>query len=96
MKKKKPYWEMNTSELAAATKEFDAPNFNPPAVKPTMAQRSQLRRWQSKREDARTRLLLSLDKNLIEQADDYAASHGITFSEVVSDALRKLMRKKSA
>jgi hypothetical protein len=96
VQKRKQFWEMNTAELAAATREFDAPGFSPPAVQPTAAQRTQFRRWQAKRDDARARLLLSLDKALIEQTDNYAASHGVTFSEVVADALRKLMRKQSA
>jgi len=29
-------------------------------------------------------------------ADEYAVSHGMTFSELVADALRRLMRKKPA
>jgi hypothetical protein len=96
MKKQKPYWEMSTAELAEATKEFDDPNYNPPAVKPTTAQRAQLRRWHRKRAAARARLTLSLDKQLIAQANDYAATHGVTFSDLVSDALRRLMGKESA
>lgn len=91
MKKPKPYWEMNAEELAQATREFDDPAYHPPALKPTAAQRAQLRRWQRKRAAARARLTLSLEKQLIEQTDNYAANHGLTFSDVVSDALRKLI-----
>ena len=96
MKKKKPYWEMNAEELADATKEFDDPVYEPVAVKATVAERAQLRRWQRKRAAARARLTLSLDRGLIEQTDNYAVSRGVTFSDVVSDALRKLMQRKSA
>ena len=95
-KQKKPYWEMTTEELAAATKEFDDPNYDPPARRPTPKQLTQLRQWQRKRAAKRSTLAISLEQNLIEQADNYAASHGITFSDLVSDALRRLMRKKSA
>ena len=95
-KKKKQYWEMNAEELADATKEFDDPVYEPVAVKTTVAERAQLRRWQLKRAAARSRLTLSLDKGLIEQTDNYAVSRGVTFSDVVSDALRKLMQRKSA
>lgn len=94
--KAKPYWEMTTLELAEATKEFDDPNYDPPAVKPTASQLAQLQRWQRKRKDQRATLALSLEQKLIEQADDYAVSHGMTFSDLVSDALRQRMRKKSA
>ena len=96
MKKKKPYWEMNAEELAEATKEFDDSSQEPRAVKPTAAERAQLRRWQRKRSAARSQLTLSLDKTLITQTDDYAVRRGVTFSDVVTDALQRLMQKKSA
>jgi hypothetical protein len=96
MKKSKPYWEMNTSELAAATREFDDPAFHPPAVKPTARQLAQQQRWRRKAAASRARLTLSLDPKLIAQIDDYAANHRMTFSDVVTSALQHLMRKKSA
>ncbi|HVS73396.1 MAG TPA: DUF6364 family protein [Phycisphaerae bacterium] len=39
---------------------------------------------------------LSLEKSLIEQADKYAADHGQSVSELVADALRHWMKKRSA
>ena len=48
MSKRKAYWDMTPEELAAATKEFDDPNYNPPVVKPSAAQKGQLRLWQRK------------------------------------------------
>jgi hypothetical protein len=95
-KRKKQYWEMTTAELAAATKAFDDPAHDPPARKPTARQAAQLRRWQGKRAAKRGKLEVSLERRLIEQTDDYAASRGMTVSDVVSSALRRLMRKKSA
>jgi hypothetical protein len=97
MKTKTKRWsEMTTAELAEATKEFDDPSYHPPAIPPTARQRAQLSRVQRKVIGRRFHIALSLEKKLVEQADDYAANHGVTFSEVVADALRKLMRKKSA
>jgi len=97
MKTKRKRWsEMTTEELAAATKRFDDPGYDPPARKPSKRQLAQLRRVQQKAAKNRFRVAIALDGNLVEQADDYAANHGITFSDLVSDALRKLMRKKSA
>ena len=93
MKKQKPYWEMNAKELAEATREFDDPNHQPAAVKPSAAELAQMRRWRRKRAAARARLTLSLEKKLIEQTDDYAVNHGVTFSDVVSKALRQLIGK---
>jgi hypothetical protein len=96
MKKKKKYWEMTTAELAKATKQFDDPNYDPPAVKPSVKQLAQLHRWKRNRSAQLSKLTLSLDQKLVEWADDYAANRGMTFSELVSDALCRLMRKKSA
>jgi len=95
-KKKKRWSTLNTEELAAATREFDDPNYHPPARKPSARQLAQLRRVQRKAAISRFRIALALESDLVEQTDEYAASHGLTFSEVVTDALRKLMRKKSA
>jgi hypothetical protein len=88
--------DMTTAELAAATKEFDDPNYDPPARKPTPRQLAQLHRVQRRSAASRFRVALLLEKTLVEQTDNYAAIHGTTFSEVVADALKQLIRKKSA
>jgi hypothetical protein len=95
-KKRKRWTEMTTKELAAATRQFDDPNYNPPARKPSKRQLMQLRRIQSKATKNRFSIALALEASLVEQADEYAAGHGITFSELVSDALRRMIGKKSA
>jgi len=94
--KPKRWSEMMTQELAAATREFDDPNYNPPAQKPAKRRLSQLRRVQRKAAKNRFNIALALEANLVEQADEYAADHGITFSELVSNALRRMIGKKSA
>src|SRR5689334_19775844 len=88
--KQKRWSEMTAAELAAATRDFDEPGFNPPAQKPSGRQLAELRRIQGKAKD-RFRIALSLEPDLIEQADEYAADHGITFSQLVADALRRLL-----
>ena len=95
-RKSKRWSELTTDRLAAATRKFDDPNYNPPAQKPTKRDLAQLRRVQRKAAKSRLRVAVALDGNLLEQADGYAARRGITFSDLVSDALRQLMRKKSA
>ena len=95
-KKQKRWSAMTTEELAAATKEFDDPNYDPPVRKPTQRQLAQLHRLQRRSAASRFRVALLLEKQLVEQTDDYAANHGTTFSAVVTDALQRLMRKKSA
>ena len=93
--KQKRWSQMTTEELAAATKQFDDPNYNPPALNPSKRQLAQLRRVQRKTANGRWRIAIALEGKLIEQADEYAADHGITFSQLVSDALRRVMRRKS-
>ena len=94
--KRKRWSEMTTQELAAATREFDDPSYNPPARKATNGRLEQLRRVQRKAAKNRFNIALALEANLVEQADEYAADHGITFSQLVSDALRRTIGKKLA
>jgi hypothetical protein len=97
MKTKQKRWsELTSQELAAATREFDDPNFNPPAQKPSTRELADLRRIQRKAAKDRFRVAIALEEDLIEQADEYAVSHGITFSELVADALRRVIKKKTA
>jgi len=96
MKPKKKWSQMTAEELAAATREFDRPDYEPAAQKPTQREMAQLHRVQRRSMTNRFRIALSLEKNLVEAADNYAAAHGVSFSEVVSDALRLLMAKKPA
>src|ERR1700677_4750862 len=44
----KPWEEMNTEELAEATKEFDVPGYRPRRVKPTAAELARHRRAMAK------------------------------------------------
>jgi len=94
--KRKRWSEMTTAELAAATREFDDPDYDPPALKPTPRQLALLRRAQRKAAKDRFRVAVALEGELIQQADEYAAKHGITFSDLVEDALRRRIRRKSA
>lgn len=97
MKAKTKRWsELTTEQLASATRKFDDPEYDPPAKKPTAQAAAALRRVRRKAAKDRFRVAVALDDDLIEKADQYAGSHGITFSQVVADALRQLIEKKSA
>ena len=94
IKKHKRWSEMTTQELAAATKRFDDPNYHPRARKASRGELAQLHRVQRRSAANRCRIALVLDKDLIEAVDSYAAHHGVAFSEVVSDALTRLIGSK--
>ena len=96
-RKPKRWSDLKTQELADATREFDDPAYDPPVRKPSKRQLAQVRQLQRKAiAHHRARIAVALDASLIEQADNYAAAHGVTFSDLVADALRQRMRKKSA
>jgi hypothetical protein len=96
MKPRNKRWsELTTEELAAATREFDDPNYQPVARIPSKRQLAQLHRVRRKSAESRFRIALLLQKDVVEFTDNYAANHGVTFSDVVDSALRQL-KKKSA
>ena len=95
-RKTKRWSQMTTAELAAATEAFDDPSYHPPVLRPTRRELAQLHHVQQKAARSRFRIALALEKELVERTDEYAADHGLTFSDVVADALRRLIQKKSA
>jgi len=95
-KKKKRWSELAVDELAAATRVFDDPNYQPPALQPSKRDLDSLRHVQRKAVRDRFRVAVALDEELIDQADEYALAHGMTFSDLVGTALRRMMRKRSA
>lgn len=95
MKSKTKKWsKLTAKQLAAATAVFDDPTYNPPARKPSPRDLAQLRRVQAKAK--LQRIPIALEQRLIVQADSYAARRGMSFSDVVADALTQLIAKKSA
>lgn len=94
-KKSKPYWEMTASELARATREFDA-EVPPSRTKPLSAKERLL--WEratgkpksaprAKRRGTAA-VKLELDSHLVRQSADYAAKHNMTLSEFVAKSLK--------
>ena len=95
-KQAKPFWEMNTEELAAATAEFDkefiADTFRPM----TVAERA---RWQRiKRKPGRPRngrgvkvISVSVEKDLLKQSDALAKRLGISRAQLVARGLKGML-----
>jgi len=92
MRKTKPYWKMTAAELRKATREFDDPAYQPPALPLSEADRAQQRRarTRTRRPDTEakaTTISLTVEKALLARSDSYARRLGISRSELVRRGL---------
>ena len=101
-KRQKPYWKMNADELAEATKEFDR---EIPADKFQPLTKEERSRWEwTKRQPSRSifvlqrptrrgveAVVLELDRELLRRTDAYAASRGMTRSELIENGLKSML-----
>ena len=104
MRKKAPkqYWQMTSSELAAATKEFDR-EFVPTQplsesdkeahrrarAKAAAAKRNGKNNGRSRR--SARRVAVSIEPGLLRRADAYARAHGTTRSQLVARGLSAII-----
>ena len=104
MKQNKPYWEMTTAELRKATRSFDAPSYQPPALPLTGDDIAQQRRARNKGGRPRKGLgamtiSLTVEKALLARSDAYAKRLGISRAELVQRGLNAIVpargRKKA-
>ena len=95
-RKQKPYWEMNTQELAAATAEFDqefvADTFRP--LTPEM--RAQWEAWKRKvardKDGQAERLVaVKLAKDLLTRSDALAKKMGISRADLITRGLKAVL-----
>ena len=101
-KRTKPYWEMTAAELAEATKEFDG---EIPASRLRPLSPQQRRQWERmKQQPSRsifvldrprrkgaTAVVIELDQELLRRTDAYAASRGMTRSELIENGLKSVL-----
>ena len=90
---------MNTAELAEATKEFDDPNYQPPALPWTKKDKELLDR--AMRKPGRPRkglgsltIALSIERGLLSRADRLAKKRGISRAQLVAAALEGVITGK--
>ena len=109
-KSPKRYGGMSKVELRAATREYDAEMIDPPAAGVPEDVRARhdraiaaARAAAEKRKRGRpvvgqgsTGVLISMEKGLLADVDDFAAEHGLTRSELVAEGLRLAMARGSA
>ena len=104
MTKHKPYEQMNTAELAAATAEYDQPWTGPglPGKPLTAAQRAQHRRAGARSKAGRPKIgggakivPISIERGLLTQVDAFAARHDLKRSQMVAEGLRLVMQRRA-
>jgi hypothetical protein len=96
----KPYWEMNTRELAEATREFDG-DLDWSRLRPLNAKEKAL--WErAKRKRGRPPvgegskvISLSVEKSLLQRSDNFAKKQGLTRAQLFARALESLLRKRA-
>jgi hypothetical protein len=95
----KPYWEMNTDELAAATAKFDrefvADEFGKatPKAKRRLS-RSDAKRGRPKKGRGAKVISVSLEQGLLEKADKLAKQLSVSRAQLISRGLQALMLEK--
>ncbi len=90
-KPEKPYWEMNTEELAEATKEFDGP-IPPSRMKPlTKAERARFEKQRRQpainvfaRSARKRTITVKLDEKTVQRCEAFASKHRLTLSQFVN------------
>jgi len=97
----KPYTEMNTRELAEATREFDEP-FVIDRAKPLSAAMREQHRRAAKRGRGRPRIgkgseriNITIERDLLTRADAVARQRKIGRSEMIASALELLIGRKA-
>ncbi len=86
------YWDMNASQLARATREFDSP-FVASRSRPLVAADRTLHRQAAKAGRPKVgkgalRINVTVEQELLKQADRFAKTHGLTRSQLIAHALR--------
>ncbi|HEX4793075.1 MAG TPA: ribbon-helix-helix domain-containing protein [Humisphaera sp.] len=93
----KPWTQMTADELAAATSEFDDPNYRPPAIKapPALAARHRKAlaalRAAAERRSKRRKIQVSVEDELLKKADEMAHRHGRSRSDLITAGLHLLL-----
>jgi hypothetical protein len=96
MSKRKPYDQMNADELAKATAEFDRESIEAPGRPATPAERRKFNRvrrrmGRPKVGKGATRVLVTVEKGLLKEADKFAKQNGMKRAHMVAKGLRLVM-----
>lgn len=99
--KKKPYWQMTTSELREATKEFDQPFVYERGTPLTATDKAAFRKARDYARKAKrgrprvgqgaARITTTIERSLLVRADRYAKAHGLTRAELIARGVQALI-----
>jgi hypothetical protein len=97
--RQKPYWEMTATELAKATGDFDREGT---ILQTGPLTRKMKSRWVKAAKRGRPRMgkgskrvLISMEKGLLQRTDKLARRRGIGRSELIAEGLKTLFAKAS-
>ena len=101
---KKHHARLNAAELARATREFDRerePAFLPPPPAEKRRHDALMRAVKRRRGRPRVgagskRVQITMERSLLNQADRFARSHGLSRSELIAQCLISVVSRKSA
>lgn len=96
----KPYWEMNTAELAAATREFDKEDLRPdqPLTGNMLRdyRRAKAKRGRPRIGSGSKAITITVEKKLLGRIDKTAKKQGVTRSQFIARALQQELSVRSA
>lgn len=100
MKLKKPYQEMNTAELAEATKEFDrefvADTFGPlTAAGKAAHRRARAKSGRPRIGKGSQRINITLERSLLQETDRLARRTGLNRSRIIAQSLAVTLGRKA-
>jgi tRNA U34 5-methylaminomethyl-2-thiouridine-forming methyltransferase MnmC len=97
--RQKPYWEMAAAELAKATEDF---NREGTILRTSSLNRKMRNRWAKAGKRGRPRMgkgskrvLISMEKGLLQRTDELARRRGIARSELIAEGLETILAKAS-
>ncbi|HUB25584.1 MAG TPA: hypothetical protein VL992_09140 [Tepidisphaeraceae bacterium] len=97
---KKKYWEMNTAELAEATREFDqefiADKARPLSPAGKAAHRRAAARGRPRVGKGAERINITVERGLLSRVDRFAKRLGLSRAQLVARALSRELRASAA
>lgn len=95
----KPYWEMNKSELARATREFDREYVADQARPMTRAERAEESRARLRGRPkvglGSQKIHITVERRLLKETDKLAKQRGLARSELIAEALAAMISRKA-